>query len=80
LGRRARARLLGDAHVERALEEALLEAVHAGSAAHGRMDADHARVQLRLRDQRVREEVGVAARLRAPRARRLVLLAFFYED
>ncbi len=57
--------LLSNAHVEGPIVEALLEAVHAGAAAHGGVDADHARIQLRLRDQRVRKEVGVAARLQA---------------
>ncbi len=61
-----RLHLLGNADVEGALGEALLEAVHAGAAAHGGVDADHPRVQLGLRQQRVRKEVGVAAHLGEP--------------
>ena len=57
------AHLLGDADVEGALGEALLEAVHAGAATHGRVDAHHPAVQLRLGDQGVRKVVGVAAGL-----------------
>ena len=60
---RACAHLLSDADVKGALGEALLEAVHAGAAAHGRVDAHHPAVQLRLGYQRIRKVVGVAAGL-----------------
>ena len=57
------AHLLGDADVKGALREALLKAVHAGAAAHGRVDAHHPAVQLRLGYQRIRKVVRVAAGL-----------------
>ena len=57
------AHLLGDADVKGALGEALLKAVHAGAAAHGRVDAHHPAVQLCLGYQRICKVVGVAAGL-----------------
>ena len=51
--------LLGNADVEGAAVEALLEAVHAGAAAHSGMDADDAAVPLSFSYQSVGKEVGV---------------------
>mmetsp|Transcript_26641 Transcript_26641/g.74473 ORF Transcript_26641/g.74473 Transcript_26641/m.74473 type:complete len:447 (-) Transcript_26641:793-2133(-) len=63
--------LLGDADVERAVREVLLEPVHPRAPSHGGVHAHHPGVLLRLGHQAVGEKVGVALRRRGL----LVLLA-----
>mmetsp|Transcript_14284 Transcript_14284/g.43142 ORF Transcript_14284/g.43142 Transcript_14284/m.43142 type:complete len:203 (+) Transcript_14284:1169-1777(+) len=51
--------LLGDSDVEGALRVAGGEAIHAGAAPHGGMDANDPRVPVCLREQRIRKHVRV---------------------
>ena len=62
-GRKGDCMLLGDAHIKGAAVEALLEAVHACTSAHGRMDANDAAVPLGFRYQGVSKEVSVGRHL-----------------
>ncbi len=55
--------LLGDAHVEHAVGEALFEHVQARARRHGRGDGDHLGIVGRLLDHGVGEHAGVGGRL-----------------
>ena len=56
--------LLGDADVEAAVGELLLELVEAGARRHRRGDRNHLVVPLRLGDQRLGEDAGIGRRAR----------------